>query len=221
MMANTSRRRRRQKHQQPSSQRRQQRQKPERGDAAETGRATSKLRERFTTPSMPASFGGVQNLKRYTGETYKKIKQFLSSQEAYTMHKPLRWKFARRKTYSKGPNDLFQADLVDLTNISRYNDKHRYLLTVIDVFSKRAWAVPVLNKSAQRIADAFEKVLSTGGNCRMLQTDRGSEFISNTFQEMLKRHNIHFYTSNSDTKASVCERFNRTLKTKLFKYFTY
>jgi len=170
---------------------------------------------------MPASFGGVQNLKRYTGETYKKIKQFLSSQEAYTMHKPLRWKFARRKTYSKGPNDLFQADLVDLTNISRYNDKHRYLLTVIDVFSKRAWAVPVLNKSAQRIADAFEKVLSTGGNCRMLQTDRGSEFISNTFQEMLKRHNIHFYTSNSDTKASVCERFNRTLKTKLFKYFTY
>jgi len=170
---------------------------------------------------MPGSFGGVQGLKRYTGETYENVKRFLSSQEAYTLHKPLRWKFVRRKTYSKGINDLYQADLVDLTNISRYNDKHRFLLTVIDVFSKRAWAIPVLNKSAQRVTEAFEKVLSTGGNCRMLQTDRGSEFLNSTFQQMLKINNIHFYTSNSDTKASICERFNRTLKTKLFKYFSY
>ena len=169
------------------------------------------LEAAFVTPRAPGSFGGVQSLKRYTGETYGKIKRFLAPQEAYTIHKPLRRKFPRRKTYSKGINDLYQADLVDLTNISRYNDKHRFLLTVIDVFSKRVWAIPVLNKSAQHITDAFEKVLSWSGICRMLQTDNGSEFINSTFQEMLKRNNIHFYTSNSDTKASICERFNRTL----------
>ena len=55
----------------------------------------------------------------------------------------------------------------------------------------------------------------------MLQTDNGSEFINSTFQEMLKRKTIHFYTSNTDTKPSICERFSRTLKTKLFKYFTH
>ena len=195
-----------------------------RNDTAQNGRHINNnklLEAAFVTPRASGSFGGVKSLKRYTGESYGKIKRFLAGQEAHTIHKPLRRKFPRRKTYSKGINDLYQADLIDLTNIARYNDKHRFVLTVIDVFSKRAWAVPVLNKSAQRITDAFEKVLSLSGICRMLQTDRGSEFINSTFQEMLKRNNIHFYTSNSDTKASICERFNRTLKTKLFKYFTY
>ena len=56
----------------------------------------------------------------------------------------------------------------------------------------------------------------------MLQTDKGSEFVNSTFQSMLKRHNIHFYTSeNADIKAAIVERFNITLKTKMYKYFTF
>jgi len=56
----------------------------------------------------------------------------------------------------------------------------------------------------------------------MLQSDKGAEFLNSTFQQMLKRHNIHFYTSeNENIKASVAERFNRTLKTKMYRYFTF
>jgi len=91
----------------------------------------------------------------------------------------------RCKTYSKGIGDLYQADLVDLTNISSYNDKYRFLLTVIDVFSKKAWVEPLLSKSADRVTDVFEKVLSSAPKCAMLQTDRGTEFLNDKFQSML------------------------------------
>jgi len=109
-----------------------------------------------------------------------------------------------------------------LTNISSYNGKYRFLLTVIDVFSKKAWVEPLLSKSADRVTDAFEKVLSSAPKCDMLQTDRGTEFLNDKFQSMLRRYGIHFYTSeNYDIKAAVVEIFCRTLKTKLYRYFTF
>jgi len=95
------------------------------------------------------------------------------------------------------------------------------LLTCIDVFSKRAWAVPVRRKTGQNVAETFEKILADG-NCNMVQSDKGTEFLNSTFQSMLRRRGIKFYTNeNEDLKAAVVERFNKTLKTKMFRYFTH
>ena len=152
----------------------------------------------------------------------RESKKFLASRDAYTLHKPRRIRFPRRKTYSKGIADLFQIDLVDLTNLASFNAGVRYLLTCIDVFSKRAWVVPVRRKSAGDVTEAFEKILTEGYKPNMVQSDKGTEFLNSTFQSMLKRYDIHFYTSeNEDLKASVVERFNRTLKEKMFRYFTH
>jgi len=145
----------------------------------------------------------------------------LVGQDAYTLHKPRKIRFPRRKTYSKGIGDLFQIDLVDLSSLSPFNDGMRYLLTCIDVFTKRAWAVPAARKSARDVVEAFEKVLADQ-KCTMVQSDKGTEFLNSSFQSMLKRHRIKFYTSeNEDLKAAVVEGFNRTLKEKMFRYFTY
>ena len=149
------------------------------------------------------------------------MKKFLSGTNAYTLHKPRRIRFPRRKTYSKGIADLFQIDLVDLSSLSPFNDGMRYLLTCIDVFTKRAWAIPVRTKSGKEVAEAFEKIV-VEQKCNMVHSDKGTEFLNSTFQSMLQRHGIHFYTSeNEDLKASVVERFNRTLKTKMYRYFTH
>jgi len=170
----------------------------------------------------PGSFGGVRSLKRYSGRSEREVKTFLAGQDAYTLHKPRRLRFPRRKTYSKGIGDLFQIDLVDLSSLAPFNDGTRYLLTCIDVFSKQAWGVPVRRKSARDVAEAFEKILSEGHKPNMVQSDKGTEFLNSTFQAMLNRHDIKFYTSeNEDLKAAVVERFNRTLKEKMFRYFTY
>ena len=121
----------------------------------------------------------------------------------------------------KGIADLYQIDLVDVSGLSSHNDGSRYLLTCIDVFSKREWAVPVRRKTGQNAAEAFEKILADG-NCNKLQSDKGTEFLNSTFQSMLRRRGIKFYTSeNEDLKAAVVKRFNRTLKTKMFRYFTH
>ena len=85
------------------------------------------------------------------------------------------------------------------------------MLTWIDVFSKRAWAVPVWRKTGQNVAEAFEKILADG-NCNMLQSDKGTKFLNSTFQSMLLRRGIKFYTSENEyMKAAVVERFNSTL----------
>jgi len=169
----------------------------------------------YTTWQLPGSFGGVRNLQRYRVQSESEVKKFLAGQDTYTLHKP------RRKTYSKGIGDLFQIDLVDLTSLLSFNDGMRYLLTCIDVFSKRAWAVLVARKSARDVVEAFEKILADQ-KCTMVQSNKGTEFLNSSFQSMLKRHGIKFYTSeNEDLKAAVVERFNRTLKEKMFRYFTY
>jgi len=116
---------------------------------------------------------------------------------------------------------LYQIDLVDVSSLSPFNNDMRYLLTCIDVFSKRSWAVPIRTKSGQDVTEAFGRVLDERG-CNMVQSDKGTEFLNSMFQFMLQRRGTKFYTSeNEDVKASVVERFNRTLKTKMYRYFSH
>jgi len=94
-------------------------------------------------------------------------------------------------------------------------------LTCIDVFSKRAWAVPLLNKSGDSVKRAFENIFEEAIP-NMIQTDKGTEFLNSTVQALFATHNIKHYTSeNEDIKAAVVERFNRTLKNKMWRYCTY
>ena len=174
----------------------------------------------YAKPRAPGSFSGVRTLRRYGGRSERETKKYLAGQDAYTLHKPRRLRFQRRRTYSKGIADLYQIDLADMSSLSPFNDGMRYLLTCIDVFSKRAWAVPIRTKSGRDVTEAFEKI-ADDRQSNMVQSDKGTEFLNSTFQSMLRRRGIKFYTSeNEDLKATVVERFNRTLKTKMYRYFT-
>jgi len=175
----------------------------------------------YTDPSQPGSFTSVANLQNYAGVDRWTAERFLSGQDAYTMYRPTRLRFLRRRTFAKGIDDLFQIDLIDLSSLSVYNSGHRYLLMCIDVFSKYAWCVPLKSKTGREVADAMESILRER-QCALLLSDKGREFLNNTFQQVLRRYGIKFYTSdNSDTKAAVCESLNRTIKEKMWRYFTH
>ena len=73
----------------------------------------------------PGSLTDSAGLIRYAGQRRDKVRDFLSAQPAYTMHRPVRRKFPRRKTFSKGIGDLYQADLMDLTSLANFNDSHK------------------------------------------------------------------------------------------------
>ena len=95
-----------------------------------------------------------------------------------------------------------------------------FLLRVIDVFSKRAWCVPLKNKSASSLVTALKGLLVNIAPTT-LQTDKGLEFLNISVRRLLKEHGVHhFSTHNEETKASIVERFNRTLKTRMWRYFT-
>ena len=88
------------------------------------------------------------------------------------------------------------------------------MLTIIDIFSKYAWVIPLKNKTGNSITKAFESISRRPKN---LWVDRGTEFYNSTFEKFLKDNNINMYSTNSKIKSSVAERFNRTILEKIFK----
>ena len=164
-------------------------------------------------------YSGINDLVRKSGLKQKKVKEFLDTVDTYTLHKPIRKKFQTRRVYVKGIDKQWQADLVEMREFSNENDGYNYLLTVIDCFSKYAWAIPIKNKTAEEIIKSFDNIFKERKPLK-LQTDKGKEFINKKFQNFLKTNDVVWFSTNSEFKASIVERFNRTLKTKMWKYFT-
>lgn len=137
------------------------------------------------------------------------------------IHKSARRNFLRRAVILKGIDDLWQADLMDMQNLKKYNKGCNYILVVIDCFSKYAWAEPLLSKKKHDVTCAFERILVNSHRrpCH-LQTDMGTEFYNNKFENLMKRHNINHYSTFSTKKASIVERLIKTLKNKMYKYFS-
>lgn len=136
------------------------------------------------------------------------------------LHTPARKKFKRRKVIIKGIDDLFQADLVDMSAYARQNRGFHFLLTVIDCFSKYAWVVPLKNKSGEAVMKAMKWIFEQGRKPKNLQTDDGTDFFNKDMKSLLKRHNINHYSVYSHLKASIIERWNRTLKNAMWKEFS-
>ena len=104
--------------------------------------------------------------------------------------------------------------------MAKENDGVNYLLVVIDVFSKFLWVRSMKNKNAQSLVQTFDSILSEKRKPEKLRTDKGTEFINESFQQYLKKQGIQFYTATNEPKAAVVKRVNRTLKSKLYRYFT-
>jgi hypothetical protein len=138
------------------------------------------------------------------------------------IHRSARKNFFRRTVVLKGINDLWQADLIDMKSLKKYNNGFTYILTVIDCFTKYAWAVPLKTKSKEEVTKAFRFILKTCNSSPInLQTDRGTEFYNKPFQELMQSLKINHYSTYSTKKASIVERLIRTLKSKLHISFSY
>ena len=145
-----------------------------------------------------------------------------SDELADELHKPIRRKFIKRKVFVKDIDDIWTADLVDMSKFAKYNKGYKYLLTIIDTFSKYGWIVPLKNKSANSVVEAFENVFKRSGRIPdRLWTDKGKEFYNEKMRRLLKKNNnIILYSTENEEKSSIVERWNRTMKEKMWKYFT-
>ena len=127
----------------------------------------------------------------------------------------------KRKVYSFSKDNVWGFGLADMKLISKYNKGIKYLLCVIDLFSRYAWVVPLKDKKGITIVAAFRKILNDSKRKpNKIWLDQGSEFYNSHFKTMLQQNNIEMYSTHNERKSVVAERFVRTLKTKIYDHMT-
>ena len=143
------------------------------------------------------------------------IKIFIN--EIYS--KPPKKYFLTNKTDVYHIDDIWSLDILDLKDYGPKNNRgYRYILVIIDNFSKFGWITPLKNKNAQTIKDSFENILiNSKRKPNLIESDRGKKFYSNIFQDFLNENNIKLYSRNSSYGTVFAERFNRTIRDLLKK----
>jgi Integrase core domain len=152
----------------------------------------------YYDPKNPGSFSSANRLyneaKKIDGSIkLRDVKEWLSGEFTYSLHKPVRKTFTRNPIIVRSIDDQWEADLVDMQEFSNQNSKYRYILTVIDVFSKFAWVQPLINKTSGTIINAFNLIFKEGRKPKFIRTDQGTEFKNQYFKNFMKRENCSFY----------------------------
>ena len=174
------------------------------------------LRHLYYDSDSPVAFSSIANIWRQIKKDkkdikYKELKSFLEEQPTYTLHKRELKKFQTRKVMVSYIDQQMQCDLVDMQKFSKTNKGFNYILTAIDIFSRYAWALPLKRKTGDEVVSQF-KVIFDDVIPEIIQFDDGKEFFNNKIYDLFKKHNIKYFSSKSEKKASIVERLNRTLK---------
>ena len=157
---------------------------------------------------------GISNIGKHT------VRKWLHNQDDYSLRKEVRHSFRKARVVVSGIDDQFDMDLADVSNIADENDGIKYLLFVIDIFSKYLWIEPLQNKTAKNVVKALQKILNKK-KCNKVRSDAGGEFNNNIMKTFLKNEGIYYFTTlNSDTKANIAERVIKTIKNMMYRYFT-
>ena len=168
-------------------------------------------------PYGTAIVRGIINKKQQLGLSVNPNE--ILSQE---LHKPRKINFKRRKVISNNIDHIWGCDLITMIKYSKQNKNYKYILTVIDFFSKYSWCYPLKSKKSEEIINSFNDIFKKSKRKpSMIQSDEGTEFTNNKTQTFFKNNNIKWYhTYNRDIKCSICERYNRTILNKIYKNFT-
>ena len=180
-----------------------------------------KLEQIYYDTLSPGGYGGISRLQKISKTNWKETEKWLQTQDAYTLHKPIQKKFTRRRVIVGGINQQLQADLIDVRNLKSSNRGVTFLLTIIDVFSRKATVLPLKNKTSLSMVKAFTHFFKASEPPLQIQSDKGVEFKNRLVQNLFKKNGVAFFVSNNeDIKASIVERFNRTIKERLYRYMT-
>ena len=135
---------------------------------------------------------------------------------AEELHKPIKRKFRRRRVLVSGNNEIWAADLADMRALSNENKGYNFLLLVIDTFGKYGWIIPLKDKKGETIVKAFKGIFKDSRRRpKKLWTDKGREFFNKDVRDL-----VELYATENEEKSSIAERWIRTMKEKMFKYFT-
>ena len=180
-----------------------------------------RLKEIYYNPANPAGLGSVRALAAAAKVSLKKTREWLRKQATYTLHHRAFKRYKTRKYYVNNIDEQWQMDLADMAQTQKDNDGYRYILTTIDILSRFGWARPLKTKQGPEVAKAMEDIFQTSKRIpTRIQTDLGKEFYNASVKRLLEKFNVELFSVKSPVKAAMVERWNRTIKSKLWKYFT-
>ncbi|OOZ36869.1 hypothetical protein BOW52_10520 [Solemya elarraichensis gill symbiont] len=151
----------------------------------------------------------------------KDIKQYLSNKEGYSLQKRVQRKFERSHIIVQGIDTQWDADLMDVQNISKFNDGVNFILVMQDIFSRFIFTVPMTHKTASEVSMALKSVFEGGRKPKLLRTDKGKEFQNRLVSALLKREGIHLILTENETKSNFAERSIQKIKNRLYRMFTH
>lgn len=183
------------------------------------------LKDEYQTSDLAFTGDKTKFASQFGGKKRKVASDWLHDQETYSLHKQARRQgYQRTRTVVSCLDAQWQADIADMSNVRKENDNKPFLLTVIDVLSRYAWVIPLKDKRGDTVADTLEAIFKVSGRQPKfhLQTDEGKEFLNRHMERLCKKYGFeHFYTAEREIKAAIVERYIRTLKTYIYRYFTY
>ena len=190
-------------------------------------KAQKKISQKTPTPDrqvLSSSFDDIYTDPKNPASYSSNVRSFMNQKRSISVHKRRVKNFRRRQIIVPGPFHTISADLIDYQMIAGSNSNYKYILTVIDCFSRFVYARPLKRKTAQEVSSQLDDIISTMQYVpRFFTSDKGLEFDSrNKFvrEVLIDKYNMIIYYTTGAKKNSMVERFNRTLKDRLQRYFT-
>ena len=180
------------------------------------------LNHYYYNDKNPSAFGGPQKLfrvfkRKYPGQfSLHFIKKWLNNQDSYSLSKEPRHRFKTSRVLVTSIDEQYDVDLTSVENLKKYNDGIRFLLFIIDIFSRHLWVKPLLDKTAKSILKATKEVFSERKPLK-LRSDAGAEFNNRYFKKYLKDNDVYYFTTQNVPKANYVERVQKTLKVMMYR----
>ena len=180
-----------------------------------------------TTPEIQvnsSSFDEIYKDTKNPASYSSNVRAFMNQKRSISIHKRRIKNFTRRQIIVPGPFHSISADLIDYQSYSRLNSGYNYILNVIDMFSRMAFARPLKTKTALEVSEALDEIISSMQFIpKFFTSDKGREFdIRNKYFHgvIVEKYHMVVYFTSGVKKNSMVERLNRTLKERLERFFS-
>jgi hypothetical protein len=175
----------------------------------------------YKQPGHPAAFSAPGNVARLFNISKKAATDILEHIDSRTLHREYHKPRHYNPYYVFKRREQVQSDLIDMQEISRANDGVRYLMILIDVFTKRIWVYPLKTKTGVETSQVIERwINSLTTPPDILRTDRGTEYTNVLVQNVLAEGGIEWQPAGGPHKAAVAERLNRSLQNLIYTYLS-
>ena len=182
----------------------------------------------YFNPRNPASYSGVDKLYRFVKKdgkhklTLRKVRDWLSKQDGYTLQRHVNRKFKRARVIVSGIDNQWDIDtaVYNSSKMAKENDGYKYFVLAIDIFSKYVWTRPLKTKLGSEMVKQLKSIFNEGRKPDTLRSDKGSEYVNKDVKKLLKENNVKYIVTQNEVKANFSERAIKTIKTRLTRYMT-